>query len=72
MMHELSICQALLIRVAEIAAEVGAPIGAELLVNSVETLAGDAKTVAAMADELANEKVERIKTKHVRDDKAKK
>ncbi len=58
--------------VAEIAAEVGAPVGAELLVNSVETLAGDAKTVAALADELADEKVERIKTKHVRDDKAKK
>ena len=57
--------------VAEIVTEVGAPVGAELLISSVETLAGDAKTVAALADELADEKVERIKTKHVRDDKAK-
>ena len=47
-----------------------APEG-ELLVNSVETLAGDAETVAVIADELADEKVERIKTKRVRDDKAK-
>jgi small subunit ribosomal protein S2 len=57
--------------VAEVASETGAPVGAELLISSVETLAGDAKTVAALADELADEKVERIKTKHVRDDKAK-
>ena len=58
--------------VAEIAAEtVGTAVGAELLISSVETLAGDAKTVAALADELADEKVERIKTKHLRDDKAK-
>jgi small subunit ribosomal protein S2 len=42
---------------------------AELLVGSVETLAGDAKTVAVIADELANEKVERIRTKRVREDK---
>jgi small subunit ribosomal protein S2 len=57
---------------AEIAAEtVGTAVGAELLISSVETLAGDAKTVAALADELADEKVERIKTKHLRDDKAK-
>ncbi len=42
----------------------------ELLVGSVETLAGDAKTVAVIADELANEKVERIRTKRVRDDKS--
>ncbi len=56
---------------AEVASETGAPVGAELLISSVETLAGDAKTVAALADELADEKVERIKTKHVRDDKAK-
>jgi len=56
---------------AEVASEIGAPVGAELLISSVETLAGDAKTVAALADELADEKVERIKTKHVRDDKAK-
>ena len=45
---------------------------AELLVGSVETLAGDAKTVAVIADELANEKVERIRTKRVRDDKPQK
>lgn len=43
----------------------------DLLVASVETLAGDATTVAVLADELADEKVERIKTKRVRDDKAK-
>jgi ribosomal protein S2 len=42
---------------------------AELLVANIESLAGDAKTVAAIADELANEKVERIHTKRVRDDK---
>ncbi|HJT24810.1 MAG TPA: 30S ribosomal protein S2, partial [bacterium] len=41
----------------------------ELLTANVETLAGDAKTVAVLADELANEKVERIRTKRVRDDK---
>ena len=41
----------------------------ELLVANVETLAGDATTVAVLADELANEKVERIRTKRVRDDK---
>ncbi len=44
-------------------------IEADLLVGSVETLAGDAKTVALIADELANEKVERIHTKRLRDDK---
>jgi small subunit ribosomal protein S2 len=43
----------------------------DLLVHGVETLAGDATTVAVIADELADEKVERIKTKRVRDDKAK-
>ncbi len=32
-------------------------------------LAGDAETVAVIADELATEKVERIRTKRVRDDK---
>jgi small subunit ribosomal protein S2 len=42
----------------------------ELLVANVETLAGDAETVAVLADELANEKVERIRTKRVREDKA--
>ena len=42
---------------------------AELLVSSVESLAGDAETVSVIADELANEKVERIRTKRVRDDK---
>ncbi len=42
---------------------------AELLVASVESLAGDAETVAVLADELANEKVERIRTRKVRDDK---
>jgi small subunit ribosomal protein S2 len=42
---------------------------AELLVGSVEHLAGDAETVAVLADELANEKVERIRTKRVREDK---
>jgi small subunit ribosomal protein S2 len=42
---------------------------AELLVGGVETLAGDAETVAVIADELADEKVERIRTKRVRDDK---
>jgi small subunit ribosomal protein S2 len=41
----------------------------ELLVGSVETLAGDARTVSVLADELANEKVERIRTKRLRDDK---
>lgn len=41
----------------------------ELLVANVETLAGDATTVAVLADELANQKFERIKTKKVRDDK---
>jgi small subunit ribosomal protein S2 len=42
---------------------------AELLVANVEHLAGDAQTVAVLADELANEKVERIRTKRLRDDK---
>jgi small subunit ribosomal protein S2 len=42
---------------------------AELLVGGVETLAGDAETVAVIADELADEKVERIRTKRLRDDK---
>jgi hypothetical protein len=41
----------------------------ELLTTGVESLAGDAKTVSILADELANEKVERIRTKRVRDDK---
>jgi small subunit ribosomal protein S2 len=45
------------------------PDAAELLVGSVEHLAGDAMTVSTLADELANEKVERIRTKRVRDDK---
>jgi small subunit ribosomal protein S2 len=40
----------------------------ELLVSSVEHLAGDAQTVAAFADELADEKVERIRTKRLRDE----
>ncbi len=44
-------------------------VESELLVGSVETLAGDAETVARLADELASEKVERIQTKRVRDDK---
>jgi small subunit ribosomal protein S2 len=44
-------------------------VESELLVGSVETLAGDAETVAVIADELANQKFERIKTKKVRDDK---
>jgi len=42
---------------------------AELLVANVEHLAGDAQTVSVLADELANEKVERIRTKRLRDDK---
>jgi len=42
---------------------------AELLVTGVTHLAGDAQTVSVLADELANEKFERIKTKRVRDDK---
>jgi small subunit ribosomal protein S2 len=42
---------------------------AELLVSNIESLAGDAETVAVIADELADEKVERIRTKRVRDDK---
>ncbi len=42
----------------------------ELLIGNVEHLAGDAETVAVLADELADEKVERIRTKRVRDDKA--
>jgi small subunit ribosomal protein S2 len=41
---------------------------AELLTANVETLAGDAKTVSVLADELANQKVERIRTKRVRED----
>ena len=45
---------------------------AELLVGSVVTLACDTATVSAIADELADEKFERIKTKHVRDDKPQK
>ncbi len=55
---------------AEVAEE--KKVEADLLVGSVETLAGDAATVSAIADELANEKFERIKTKHVRDDKPQK
>lgn len=41
---------------------------AELLVSDVSHLAGDATTVAALADELANKKVERIRTKRTRDE----
>ena len=41
----------------------------ELLVSNIEKLAGDVETVAVLADELADEKVERIRTKRVRDDK---
>jgi len=41
---------------------------AELLVSDVSHLAGDVSTVAALADELANQKVERIKTKRTRDE----
>ncbi len=44
-------------------------VESELLVGSVETLAGDAETVSVIADELADEKVERIRTKRLRDDK---
>ena len=42
---------------------------AELLVTDTAHLAGDAQTVAVLADELADEKVERIRTKRVREDK---
>jgi small subunit ribosomal protein S2 len=54
--------------------EAEAPVGekkkvAEIMVANVEKLAGDAQTVAVLADELADEKVERIRTKRVRDDK---
>jgi len=42
---------------------------AELLVTDTAHLAGDAKTVSVLADELADTKVERIRTKRVRDDK---
>jgi small subunit ribosomal protein S2 len=55
--------------VEEAVEEKSAPDAAELLVGSVEHLAGDAMTVSTLADELANEKVERIRTKRVRDDK---
>ena len=41
---------------------------AELLVSDVSHLAGDITTVAALADELANQKVERIRTKRTRDE----
>ncbi|MGH7739253.1 MAG: 30S ribosomal protein S2, partial [bacterium] len=41
---------------------------AELLVADVSQLAGDANTVSALADELANKKVERIRTKRTRDE----
>jgi len=56
------------------ALEAEAPVGekkkvAEIMVANVEKLAGDAQTVAVLADELADEKVERIRTKRVRDDK---
>jgi small subunit ribosomal protein S2 len=40
----------------------------ELLVSDVSHLAGDITTVAALADELANQKVERIRTKRTRDE----
>ena len=53
----------------DIVEEKPAPDASELLVGSVEHLAGDAVTVSTLADELANEKVERIRTKRVRDDK---
>ncbi len=41
----------------------------ELLAPDVEHLAGDAKTVSDLADEMTIEKVERIRTKRLRDDK---
>ncbi len=41
---------------------------AELLVSDVSHLAGDVSTVSALADELANQKVERIRTKRTRDE----
>ncbi len=56
----------------EVAEEKPTPEAAELLVGSVTHLAGDAVTVSTLADELANEKVERIRTKRVRDDKPQK
>jgi len=56
----------------EVAEEKPTPDAAELLVGSVTHLAGDAVTVSTLADELANEKVERIRTKRVRDDKPQK
>jgi small subunit ribosomal protein S2 len=40
----------------------------ELLVSDVSHLAGDVTTVANLADELANQKVERIRTKRTRDE----
>jgi small subunit ribosomal protein S2 len=43
----------------------------ELRPADLEHLAGDAKTVSDMADELVVEKVERIRTKRLRDDKPK-
>jgi small subunit ribosomal protein S2 len=49
--------------------EAEAKRAAELLAPDVEHLAGDAKTVAEMADEMTIEKVERIRTKRLRDDK---
>jgi len=43
-------------------------VEAELLVSDVSHLAGDINTVSALADELANQKVERIRTKRTRDE----
>jgi len=45
---------------------------AELLAADTAHLAGDATTVAKIADELADEKVERIRTKRTRDEYSKK
>jgi small subunit ribosomal protein S2 len=45
---------------------------AELLVVDTTHLAGDATSVSKIADELADKKVERIRTKRTRDDHAKK
>ncbi len=49
-----------------------AKIEADLLAPDTAHLAGDATTVAKIADELADEKVERIRTKRTRDDYSKK
>jgi hypothetical protein len=52
----------------EVAAPAEQKEESELLTANVESLAGDAKSVSVLADELANEKVERIRTKRVRED----